>query len=290
MYLFESLNQLIQTYLPEDQIKRLRQAYLVARDAHEGQTRSSGEPYITHPVAVACILAEMKLDYETLMAALLHDVIEDTPATYQDMEQLFGKSVAELVEGVSKLDKLKFRDKKEAQAENFRKMIMAMVQDIRVILIKLADRTHNMRTLGSLRPDKRRRIARETLEIYSPLAHRLGIHHIKTELEELGFEALYPNRYRVIKEVVKAARGNRKEMIQKSSLKSKDACKRREFRVALAVAKNIFTRSTVKWCSKSSVFTRSWTFTRFASSFMTPIPAIAYSAKCTVSISRVRDA
>ena len=215
MYLFESLNQLIQTYLPEDQIKRLQQAYLVARDAHEGQTRSSGEPYITHPVAVACILAEMKLDYETLMAALLHDVIEDTPATYQDMEQLFGKSVAELVEGVSKLDKLKFRDKKEAQAENFRKMIMAMVQDIRVILIKLADRTHNMRTLGSLRPDKRRRIARETLEIYSPLAHRLGIHHIKTELEELGFEALYPNRYRVIKEVVKAARGNRKEMIQK---------------------------------------------------------------------------
>jgi guanosine-3',5'-bis(diphosphate) 3'-pyrophosphohydrolase len=131
------------------------------------------------------------------------------------MEQLFGKSVAELVEGVSKLDKLKFRDKKEAQAENFRKMIMAMVQDIRVILIKLADRTHNMRTLGALRPDKKRRIALETLEIYSPLAHRLGIHHLKTELEELGFEALYPNRFRVIKEVVKAARGNRKEMIQK---------------------------------------------------------------------------
>ncbi|EJL93544.1 bifunctional GTP diphosphokinase/guanosine-3',5'-bis pyrophosphate 3'-pyrophosphohydrolase [Pantoea sp. BIGb0393] len=215
MYLFESLNQLIEKYLPEEQIKRLKQAYLVARDAHEGQTRSSGEPYITHPVAVACILAEMKLDHETLMAALLHDVIEDTPATYQDMEQLFGKSVAELVEGVSKLDKLKFRDKKEAQAENFRKMIMAMVQDIRVILIKLADRTHNMRTLGALRPDKKRRIALETLEIYSPLAHRLGIHHLKTELEELGFEALYPNRFRVIKEVVKAARGNRKEMIQK---------------------------------------------------------------------------
>ena len=215
MYLFESLNLLIQRYLPEEQIKRLKQAYLVARDAHEGQTRSSGEPYITHPVAVACILAEMRLDHETLMAAMLHDVIEDTPATYQDMEQLFGKSVAELVEGVSKLDKLKFQDKKEAQAENFRKMIMAMVKDIRVILIKLADRTHNMRTLGSLRPDKRRRIARETLEIYSPLAHRLGIHHLKTELEELGFEALYPNRYRVIKEVVKAARGNRKEMIQK---------------------------------------------------------------------------
>ncbi|MDX7986169.1 bifunctional GTP diphosphokinase/guanosine-3',5'-bis pyrophosphate 3'-pyrophosphohydrolase [Xenorhabdus sp. 12] len=215
MYLFESLNQLVLKYLPEDQIDLLKQAYVVARDAHEGQTRSSGEPYITHPVAVSCILAEMRLDHETLMAALLHDVIEDTPATFQDIEQLFGTAVAGLVEGVSKLDKLNFRDKKEAQAENFRKMIMAMVQDIRVILIKLADRTHNMRTLGSLRPDKRRRIARETLEIYSPLAHRLGIHHLKTELEELGFEALYPNRYRVIKEVVKAARGNRKEMIQK---------------------------------------------------------------------------
>lgn len=215
MYLFESLNHIVKDYLPKEQIDLLKQAYIVARDAHEGQTRSSGEPYITHPVAVACILAEMRLDLETLMAAQLHDVIEDTPATFQDIEQLFGTTVAGLVEGVSKLDKLNFRDKKEAQAENFRKMVMAMVKDIRVILIKLADRTHNMRTLGSLRPDKRRRIARETLEIYSPLAHRLGIHHIKTELEELGFEALYPNRYRVIKEVVKAARGNRKEMIQK---------------------------------------------------------------------------
>lgn len=215
MYLFESLNHIVKDYLPKEQIDLLKQAYVVARDAHEGQTRSSGEPYITHPVAVACILAEMRLDLETLMAALLHDVIEDTPATFQDIEQLFGTTVAGLVEGVSKLDKLNFRDKKEAQAENFRKMVMAMVKDIRVILIKLADRTHNMRTLGFLRPDKRRRIARETLEIYSPLAHRLGIHHIKTELEELGFEALYPNRYRVIKEVVKAARGNRKEMIQK---------------------------------------------------------------------------
>lgn len=215
MPLFERLEALTETYLPPEQIDRLYQAYLTARDAHEGQRRSSGEPYITHPVAVACILAEMKLDHETLMAALLHDVIEDTPATFQDMERRFGKTVAELVEGVSKLDKIKFRDKKEAQAENFRKMIMAMVQDIRVILIKLADRTHNMRTLGALRPDKRRRIARETLEIYSPLAHRLGIHHLKIELEERGFEALYPNRYRVIKAVVRAARGNRKEMIQR---------------------------------------------------------------------------
>ncbi|MCG3729637.1 bifunctional GTP diphosphokinase/guanosine-3',5'-bis pyrophosphate 3'-pyrophosphohydrolase [Vibrio cincinnatiensis] len=215
MYLFDSLKDVAQEYLTEPQIEALRQSYIVARDAHEGQTRSSGEPYIIHPVAVARILAEMRLDLETLQAALLHDVIEDTPATKEELEIKFGTAVAELVDGVSKLDKLKFRDRKEAQAENFRKMVLAMVQDIRVILIKLSDRTHNMRTLGALRPDKKRRIARETLEIYAPLAHRLGIHNIKTELEELGFEALYPNRYRVLKEVVKAARGNRKEMIQR---------------------------------------------------------------------------
>ncbi|MGF1874204.1 bifunctional GTP diphosphokinase/guanosine-3',5'-bis pyrophosphate 3'-pyrophosphohydrolase [Photobacterium frigidiphilum] len=215
MYLFDSLKEVAIEYLPESQIEALRQAYLVARDAHEGQTRSSGEPYIIHPIAVARILAEMRLDQETLMAALLHDVIEDTEVTKEDLASRFGDTVAELVDGVSKLDKLKFRDRKEAQAENFRKMIMAMAHDIRVILIKLADRTHNMRTLGALRPDKRRRIARETLEIFSPLAHRLGIHNIKTELEELGFEALYPNRYRVLKGVVAAARGNRKEMINK---------------------------------------------------------------------------
>jgi guanosine-3',5'-bis(diphosphate) 3'-pyrophosphohydrolase len=215
LYLFDSLKDVAQEYLTEPQLEALRQSYIVARDAHEGQTRSSGEPYIIHPVAVARILAEMRLDLETLQAALLHDVIEDCDVTKEDLEAQFGQAVAELVDGVSKLDKLKFRDRKEAQAENFRKMVLAMVQDIRVILIKLSDRTHNMRTLGALRPDKKRRIARETLEIYAPLAHRLGIHNIKTELEELGFEALYPNRYRVLKEVVKAARGNRKEMIQR---------------------------------------------------------------------------
>ncbi|NOH63872.1 MULTISPECIES: bifunctional GTP diphosphokinase/guanosine-3',5'-bis pyrophosphate 3'-pyrophosphohydrolase [Vibrio] len=215
MYLFDSLKDVAQEYLSEPQVEALRQSYVVAKDAHEGQTRSSGEPYIIHPVAVARILAEMRLDIETLQAALLHDVIEDTEVTKEELETQFGTTVAELVDGVSKLDKLKFRDRKEAQAENFRKMVLAMVQDIRVILIKLADRTHNMRTLGALRADKKRRIARETLEIYSPLAHRLGIHNIKTELEELGFEALYPNRYRVLKEVVRSARGNRKEMIQR---------------------------------------------------------------------------
>ncbi len=213
MYLFQSLKDLISTYLPAEQVALVQHAYLTARDAHEGQSRSSGEPYITHPVAVARILADMHLDHETLMAALLHDVIEDTPVTKSQLAEMYGTAVAELVSGVSKLDKLKFRDHKEAQAENFRKMVMAMVQDIRVILIKLADRTHNMRTLGSLRPDKRRRIARETLEIFAPIANRLGIHSIKTELEELGFEALYPMRSRVLRESVKRARGNRKEII-----------------------------------------------------------------------------
>ncbi len=146
MYLFDSLREVAAQYLPEPHLEALRQAYLVARDAHEGQTRSSGEPYIIHPIAVARILAEMRLDQETLMAALLHDVIEDTEVTKEDLQQRFGDTVADLVDGVSKLDKLKFRDRKEAQAANFRKMIMAMTHDIRVILIKLADRTHNMRT------------------------------------------------------------------------------------------------------------------------------------------------
>lgn len=213
MYLFEPLKEHVSSYLSKVQIDLLKQAYIVAREAHDGQMRSSGEPYITHPVAVALNLAKMHLDHETLMAALLHDVIEDTPVTKDQLSELFGHTVAELVEGVSKLDKLKFDNKEEMQAENFRKMILAMVQDIRVILIKLADRTHNMRTLGSLRPDKRRRIARETLEIYAPIANRLGIHDVKNELEVLGFEALYPMRSRALKSAVKQARGNRKEII-----------------------------------------------------------------------------
>ncbi len=213
MYLFEPLKELVSSYLSKVQVDLLKQSYIVARDAHEGQMRSSGEPYITHPVAVAHNLAKMHLDHETLMAALLHDVIEDTNTTKDELAELFGHTVAELVEGVSKLDKLKFDNKEEMQAENFRKMVLAMVQDIRVILIKLADRTHNMRTLSSLRPEKRRRIARETLEIYAPIANRLGIHDIKNELEVLGFEALYPMRSRALKSAVKQARGNRKEII-----------------------------------------------------------------------------
>ncbi len=213
MYLFEPLKEFCATYLSKVQIDQLKHAYVVARDAHDGQMRSSGDPYITHPIAVAFNLAKMSLDHETLMAALLHDVIEDTAVTKDELAELFGHTVAELVEGVSKLDKLKFDNKEELQVENYRKMVLAMVRDIRVVLIKLADRIHNMRTLGSLRPDKRRRIARETLEIYAPIANRLGIHDIKNELEVLGFNALYPMRSRALKSAVKNARGNRKAII-----------------------------------------------------------------------------
>lgn len=214
MYLFEGLKNKLEEYLPADTVADIQRAFVLAQDAHDGQMRSSGDPYITHPVAVTGILADMRLDEETLMAALLHDVIEDTEYNKDDLVAEFGQTVGELVEGVSKLDKIQFSSKQEAQAENFRKMMMAMVQDIRVILIKLADRTHNMRTLGALRPDKRRRIARETLEIYAPIAHRLGIHDIKNELEDLGFIAMYPMRYRALKGAVKQARGNRKEIIE----------------------------------------------------------------------------
>jgi|TARA_R100001224_G_scaffold23661_2_gene12592 GTP pyrophosphokinase/guanosine-3',5'-bis(diphosphate) 3'-pyrophosphohydrolase len=211
VYLFEGLKAQVSEYLPSDQVDRVAEAFVVANDAHSTQKRSSGEPYITHPVAVASLLADMRLDCETIMAALLHDVIEDTETSQEDLAEQFGSTVASLVEGVSKLDKLQFNSKEEAQAENYRKMIMAMVQDIRVVLIKLADRTHNMRTIEHLRPDKRRRIARETLEIYAPLAHRLGIHDIKNELEHLGFWALYPWRARLLESEVKKARGNRRE-------------------------------------------------------------------------------
>jgi GTP pyrophosphokinase/guanosine-3',5'-bis(diphosphate) 3'-pyrophosphohydrolase len=215
VYLFEGLKQQISAYLPTEQVALVQQAYVLARDAHAPQTRSSGEPYITHPVAVASILADMRMDHETLMAALCHDVIEDTEYSKEDLEQRFGGTVAELVQGVSKLDKVKFKDMKEFEVTNLQKMFMAMTQDIRVILIKLADRTHNMRTIGALKPEKRRRIARETLELYAPIANRLGIHNIKNELENWGFRALYPMRYRALETAVKQARGNRRELIDK---------------------------------------------------------------------------
>ena len=213
MQVFEALAQELSSYLDTNQVEQITKAYELARDAHLGQSRSSGEPYITHPVAVAHVLASMRLDAQSIMAALMHDVIEDCGVSKETLVEKFGQAVADLVEGVSKLTQIKFGSKAEAQAENFRKMMMAMTKDIRVILIKLADRLHNMQTLGALIPEKRRRIAQETLEIYSPIANRLGMYAIRQELDDLGFAALYPNRYKVLRQAVAKARGNRKEII-----------------------------------------------------------------------------
>ncbi|MEM7281466.1 MAG: bifunctional (p)ppGpp synthetase/guanosine-3',5'-bis(diphosphate) 3'-pyrophosphohydrolase [Pseudomonadota bacterium] len=210
-----ALRPKLESYLPSESVDEVVRAYEFGAAAHEGQTRMSGEPYISHPVAVASILADLNLDQDTLVAAILHDVIEDTPTLKQQLEDDFGKEVAELVDGVSKLDKLQFRTKAEAQAESFRKMMLAMVQDIRVILVKLADRLHNMRTLGVMPPAKRRRIARETLEIYAPIANRLGINSIRVELEDLGFQSLYPHRYQVISRSLKRSIGNRRQVVRK---------------------------------------------------------------------------
>ena len=208
------INQ-VSTYLDPDQIEKIEQAYHFGARAHEGQKRVSGEPYIYHPVEVASILADIHMDHQTISAALLHDVIEDTSTVKREISREFGKNVAELVDGVSKLTQITFDSVEEAQAHNFRKMLMAMSNDIRVILVKLADRLHNMRTLDALRPDKRRRIARETLEIYVPIAQRLGLNNIRLELEELGFSNLYPMRYRILAEQVRKARGHRKEIIDR---------------------------------------------------------------------------
>ena len=215
MYQVSDLTNVMSKYLDPHQIDRVFQAYQFSAKAHEGQQRISGEPYIHHPLEVAGILGEMHMDHQTLMAAILHDVIEDTPTAKDDIRKKFGKNVAELVDGVSKLTQIKFDTVEEAQAQNFRKMLMAMSNDIRVILVKLADRLHNMRTLGSLPREKRVRIARETLEIYVPIAQRLGLNNIRLELEELGFSTMYPMRHRILVEQVRKARGNRKEVVTK---------------------------------------------------------------------------
>ncbi len=203
------------SYLPADQVARIREAAEFGASAHKGQKRLSGEPYIAHPVAAAAILADLHLDTDTIVAAILHDVIEDTPTPKDQLAQRFGADVAELVDSVTKLDQIKFKSREEAQAESFRKMLLAMVRDLRVILVKLADRTHNMRTIEAMSPQRRRAIARETLDIYAPIAERLGLYNMKLELEDLGFKALYPRRYQVLERALKKARGNQKEFLKK---------------------------------------------------------------------------
>ena len=215
MTTISELEKRIGGYLTSDEVEKVRRAYEFSASAHEGQHRKSGEPYINHPLEVAGILGDMHMDHQTLAAAILHDVIEDTGTDKKEIVRRFGKGIAELVDGVSKLTQVEFDSHAEAQAQNFRKMLMAMSNDIRVIIVKLADRLHNMRTLGALAPEKRRRIARETLEIYAPIAQRLGINSIRLELEDLGFATLYPMRYRILNEQVIKARGHRKEIIAK---------------------------------------------------------------------------
>ncbi|MCP5151665.1 MAG: RelA/SpoT family protein [Ectothiorhodospiraceae bacterium] len=211
----DDLCNLTDAYLEPDQVRDIHRAYEFGAEAHQGQMRASGEPYIEHPVQVARILADMRMDAQTIVAAILHDVMEDTPTAKGQIASLFGDEVADLVDGVSKLTQISFESKAQAQAEYYRKMMLAMARDLRVILVKLADRLHNMRTLDALRIEKRRQIARETLEIYAPIANRLGLNSIRLELEDLGFAALYPMRYRVLAAELKKVRGHRKHVVKK---------------------------------------------------------------------------
>lgn len=202
-------------YLPADHVQRIQSAALFAADAHRGQRRKTGEPYIAHPLAAATVLADLRVDADTIVAAILHDVIEDTPIAKDELAVSFGANVADIVDGVTKLDQIQFKSREEAQAESFRKMLLAMVRDLRVILVKLADRLHNMRTISGMSMLRRRAIARETLDIYAPLAERLGLYNLKLELEDLGFRALYPRRYQVIEHTLRRTRGNQKEFLAK---------------------------------------------------------------------------
>ncbi|MGD9108782.1 MAG: bifunctional (p)ppGpp synthetase/guanosine-3',5'-bis(diphosphate) 3'-pyrophosphohydrolase [Gammaproteobacteria bacterium] len=211
---FLQLQKKLRSYLPKKEIKNIRQAFLFAENAHKQQTRVSGKPYITHPIAVGSILADMRLDSPSIIAAILHDTIEDTGIDKQILEEHFSQEVAKLVDGVSKLEQIQFESRAKAQAENFRKMVIAMVGDIRVILIKLADRLHNMRTLEHLPPEKRQRIAKETLEIYAPIANRLGMNNFRLEFENRSFAMLNPWRYAILNTAIRRSRGNRKELLR----------------------------------------------------------------------------
>ncbi|MGE4660986.1 MAG: HD domain-containing protein, partial [Arenicellales bacterium] len=217
--LISDLLAVVEQYLDSEEVKAVHDAYLFGAEAHEGQVRRSGEAYIFHPLSVAAILGDMRLDSRSIIAALLHDVIEDTPTAKEELSSRFGKDVAQLVDGVSKIDQIDFESREHAEAENFRKMLLAMAKDIRVILIKLADRLHNMRTLDALKPEKRKRIAAQTLDIFAPIANRLGMRTWTQELEDLSFRHLYPKRYDAIYKELGKRRGNHRAIIQKTVTK-----------------------------------------------------------------------
>ena len=224
MLLFNTLKQQIKEYLSPYHIKEITKAYSLASELHRGQLRYNGDPYITHPVEVARILVEMRMDYQSIIAAMLHDVLEDTTVSKAEIAEIFNIKIAELVDGVSKLKQIKFESKEEAQAENLRKMMLAMAKDIRVILVKLADRLHNMRTLEVLPREKQKRIALETLEIYAPIANRLGMNNLCIEFEELGFAYLYPIRFKVLKEALDKMRVSRSEIVKQIEVAIKERC------------------------------------------------------------------
>ncbi|MBR7779003.1 bifunctional (p)ppGpp synthetase/guanosine-3',5'-bis(diphosphate) 3'-pyrophosphohydrolase [Undibacterium sp. BYS50W] len=223
-----ALSARLSEYMSAADLKLVKEAYRFSDEMHLGQVRKSGEPYISHPIAVAEICAEWKLDVQAIMAALLHDVMEDQDVQKEELIERFGAPVATLVDGLSKLEKIEFQSQIEAQAENFRKMLLAMARDVRVILVKLADRLHNMRTLGVMSSEKKRRISRETMDVYVPIAHRLGLNNIYRELQDLAFSHLYPMRYRTLSKAVKAARGNRREVVNKILDAVNDALKTAE--------------------------------------------------------------
>ncbi len=213
----------LEAYMPAEQVEQVMRAYEFSATAHRGQTRMSGDPFISHPLAVAQILADMHMDSQAIAAAILHDVVEDTETPITELDQQFGNEIATLVDGVSKLDQMHFTSRAEAQAESFRKMMLAMIGDIRVILVKLADRLHNMKTMDSMPADKRARIARETLEIYAPIANRLGINRMKVDLEDLGFRYLYPFRYSVLERALRRSKGSQRQIVKKISERFRDA-------------------------------------------------------------------
>ncbi len=274
MLTIDTLSHRLSSYLDPEQVNVVKRAYYYAEQAHTGQYRRSGEPYITHPLAVANILASIHMDYQSLVVAMLHDVIEDTGIGKDAIVDQFGDTIADIVDGVSKLAKIGHETQAEKQAKNFQKMALAMAQDLRVIIVKLSDRLHNMRTLGAMPPEKKRRIAKETLEIYAPIAHRLGINDWRIEFEDRCFAAMYPLRASRLQASLQQVRGNRKKLVEKIK-ESIESRLQREQITALVVGreKHLYSISPSK---------KSWTCTPFALWSTKSTPATAPSAWSTI--------
>lgn len=262
--LYQELVEKIKTYHPAKDFDMLEKAYNLAREAHKDQKRKSGEPYIIHPLKVAYILAELELDMESIVAGILHDTIEDTPYTYEDISRIFSEEIAVLVDGVTKLGKLSYSTKEEIQAENYRKMFLAMAKDIRVILIKLADRLHNMRTLNYMTPEKQREKAQETMDIYAPLAHRLGISKIKSEMEDLCFKYLNPEAYFDLAAKIEKKRIERETFVADIVKEVREKWKKRASKARSKAAANTFSVFIKRWSTRRKHWIR----------FMTCLPFV----------------